>query len=67
MAGRLLANPAMDLSYPRLAPQQKPRGVELRRFEPDGSSRLRIWLDKAEFDSVIDWIDNPRSRERYFS
>lgn len=35
----------------------KAKGVELRRFEPDGSSRLRIWLDKAEFDSVIDWIE----------
>jgi len=35
----------------------KAKGIELRRFEPDGNNRLRIWLDKAEFDAVIDWIE----------
>ncbi|EAT13451.1 type II secretion system protein M [Bermanella marisrubri] len=35
----------------------KAKKIELRRFEPDGATRLRIWLDKAEFDAVIDWIE----------
>lgn len=35
----------------------KAKNIELRRFEPDGATRLRIWLDKAEFDAVIDWIE----------
>jgi general secretion pathway protein M len=35
----------------------KAKGVQLKRFEPDGNGGLRIWLDKVSFDSSIDWLE----------
>lgn len=35
----------------------KAKGVQLKRFEPDGNGGLRIWLDQVSFDSAIDWLE----------
>ena len=35
----------------------KVKGLALKRFEPEGSSGLRVWLDKVEFNKVIDWLE----------
>ena len=35
----------------------KVKGLALKRFEPEGSNGLRVWLDKAEFNKVIDWLE----------
>ena len=35
----------------------KAKGIAMNRFEPDGNGGLRIWLDKVEFDSTIDWLE----------
>ena len=31
-------------------------GQALKRVEPDGQSRVRVWLEKAEFDAVMRWL-----------
>jgi type II secretory pathway component PulM len=35
----------------------KAKGVQLKRFEPEGKGGLRIWLEKVNFDSAIDWLE----------
>jgi len=35
----------------------KVKNIQLKRFEPDGSNGLRIWLDQVDFNSVIDWLE----------
>ncbi len=35
----------------------KAKNISLKRFEPEGKTGLRIWLDQANFNSVIDWLD----------
>lgn len=35
----------------------KVKGLTLKRFEPEGSNGLRVWLDKVEFNKVIDWLE----------
>ncbi|NVK38914.1 MAG: type II secretion system protein M [Gammaproteobacteria bacterium] len=35
----------------------KVKNIQLKRFEPEGENGLRIWLDKANFNSVIDWLE----------
>ncbi len=35
----------------------KAKDISLKRFEPEGKTGLRIWLDQANFNSVIDWLD----------
>lgn len=36
----------------------KRKGIELKRFEPEGESGIRIWLDQVKFNDVIGWIDS---------
>lgn len=35
----------------------KVKNIQLKRFEPDGDTGLRIWLDKVNFNSAIDWLE----------
>jgi general secretion pathway protein M len=35
----------------------KVKGITLKRFEPNGKTGLRVWLEKVSFDSSIDWIE----------
>jgi len=35
----------------------KVKGIKLKRFEPNGETGLRVWLEKVSFDSSIDWIE----------
>ncbi|MGR6873902.1 type II secretion system protein GspM [Pseudomonas sp. HK3] len=35
----------------------KVKNIQLKRFEPDGKTGLRIWLDQVNFNSVIDWLE----------
>ncbi len=35
----------------------KVKNIQLKRFEPEGDNGLRIWLDKANFNAVIDWLE----------
>lgn len=35
----------------------KVKNILLKRFEPDGKTGLRIWLDQVNFNSVIDWLE----------
>jgi len=35
----------------------KVKNIQLKRFEPEGDSGLRIWLDKVNFNSAVDWLE----------
>lgn len=35
----------------------KVKNIQLKRFEPEGASGLRVWLEKVNFNSAIDWIE----------
>lgn len=35
----------------------KVKNIQLKRFEPEGNNGLRIWLEKVNFNSAIDWIE----------
>jgi len=34
----------------------KKHGVMLKRFEPSGDKKLKIWVDNASFDKMIAWL-----------
>lgn len=34
----------------------KMMGIDLKRYEPDGETKLRVWLDDASFNSVMKWL-----------
>jgi len=34
----------------------KRNGVLLKRFEPSGDNKLKVWLDNASFDKVVTWL-----------
>ncbi len=35
----------------------KQHSIELRRFEPEGDSRIRVWLEKVSFNQMLLWLD----------
>lgn len=35
----------------------KVKNIQLKRFEPDGKTGLRIWLDQVNFNALIDWLE----------
>ncbi|MAA70819.1 MAG: hypothetical protein CL679_03710 [Bermanella sp.] len=35
----------------------KVKNIQLKRFEPEGKTGLRIWLDQVNFNSLIDWLE----------
>jgi len=36
--------------------KQKKLGKSITRIEPDGSARVRVWLESAPFDEVTRWL-----------
>lgn len=45
-------------SVTSLAKRQK---VALKRFEPSGQNKLKVWVDDASFDRVISWLGKLKS------
>ncbi len=41
----------------------KAKNIVLKRFEPEGQDGLRVWLDRANFNSVIDWLETLESQK----
>lgn len=35
----------------------KPFNVSFKRFQPEGDTGLRLWIEAAEFDRLLQWID----------
>lgn len=36
----------------------KKYSVELKRFEPSGESKLRVWLEDVSFNSLVQWLQD---------
>jgi len=36
----------------------KRKGVVLKRFEPSGDNKLKVWVDDASFDKVMSWLSS---------
>lgn len=34
----------------------KKRGIELKRFEPSGDNRIRIWIEDMPFNAMVQWL-----------
>jgi general secretion pathway protein M len=34
----------------------KKQGVALKRFEPSGDNKVKVWLEKVPFDKMIAWL-----------
>lgn len=34
----------------------KPFGIVFKRFQPEGETGLRLWIEAAEFDQLLRWI-----------
>jgi general secretion pathway protein M len=34
----------------------KKNGVMLKRFEPSGDNKIKVWVDNASFDKMITWL-----------
>jgi len=32
-------------------------GDAMKRVEPDGSNRVRVWMEQASFDDMVRWLD----------
>lgn len=32
-------------------------GPAMKRVEPDGQSRVRVWMEEASFDDMVRWLD----------
>jgi general secretion pathway protein M len=52
-AARTLDSQQLVSSVTNLARQ---KGVVLKRFEPSGENKLKVWVDDASFDKVITWL-----------
>ncbi len=33
-------------------------GVEIKRFEPSGNNKLRVWLEGVPFNNLVNWLDS---------
>ena len=33
-------------------------GVEIKRFEPSGNNKLRVWLENVPFNNLVNWLDS---------
>lgn len=42
--------------------KQKQLGGSVKRVQPDGSDKARVWLDEAKFDVVIRWLEELQRR-----
>ncbi len=34
----------------------KPFGISFKRFQPEGDTGLRLWIESAEFDQLLRWV-----------
>lgn len=41
----------------------KKLGDALKRVQPDGTSKARVWLEDADFDVVIGWLEELETRQ----
>lgn len=39
-----------------------PIGKPAARLQPDGESRVRVWMEDVRFDAVVQWLDGLRTR-----
>lgn len=37
--------------------RQKGLGSAIRKVQPEGQNGVRVWMDKAAFDTVMSWLD----------
>ncbi|MBK1691695.1 general secretion pathway protein GspM [Ectothiorhodospira mobilis] len=37
-------------------------GGSLRRVQPEGEGRVRVWMDDAPFDDIVQWLDRLQRR-----
>ncbi len=35
----------------------KTLGISFKRFQPEGDTGLRLWIEAAEFDRLLQWVD----------
>lgn len=35
----------------------KKKGLSLKRFEPSGESKIKVWMDAQSFDKMVGWLD----------
>jgi general secretion pathway protein M len=40
----------------RATTSAKPFGIVFKRFQPEGETGLRLWIEGAEFDQLIRWV-----------
>ena len=40
----------------RITTSAKPFGMDIKRFQPEGETGLRLWLEQAEFDQLLRWL-----------
>src|SRR5690606_12773378 len=43
--------------FPVVRNAAKQHSIELRGFEPEGDSRIRVWLEKVSFNQMLLWLD----------
>ena len=36
--------------------------IEMRRFEPEGDNKMRVWLEKVPFNQLLLWLDDMKKR-----
>lgn len=41
-------------------------GGALKRVQPDGNNRARVWLEGASFDHIVRWIDSLQRQQGVF-
>ena len=32
-------------------------GISLKRYDPDGDTKLKVWFEKISFDKLIEWLN----------
>lgn len=40
----------------RITTSAQPFGMDIKRFQPEGDTGLRLWLEQAEFDQLMRWL-----------
>jgi general secretion pathway protein M len=56
-ARKILDSQQLVSSVTNLAKQ---KGIVLKRFEPSGESKLKVWVDDVSFDKMMVWLSTMR-------
>lgn len=56
-ARKILDSQQLVSSVTNLAKQ---KGIVLKRFEPSGDSKLKVWVDDVSFDKMMVWLSTMR-------